>query len=120
MHELWIAHSLVRMADDAAARAGATAVRAVRVRVGALSGVAREALEFCFDVAAAGTRTAGARLEVAEVPLVVHCSACDRDAALPGVQDLRCPACGIPTGDVRQGRELELESVEVEVPSDAA
>src|SRR5688572_1755005 len=102
MHELSIAHSLVRMADDAAARAGAGAVRAVRVRVGALSGVAREALEFCFDVAAAGTRLAGARLEVAEAPLVVHCPECEQDITLPGVQDLRCPACGTPSGEVRR------------------
>jgi Zn finger protein HypA/HybF involved in hydrogenase expression len=45
---------------------------------------------------------------------------------LPGIQRLACPACGTPTGDIRAGRELDLETIEVvdadpaSVPEEAA
>jgi Zn finger protein HypA/HybF involved in hydrogenase expression len=32
---------------------------------------------------------------------------------LPQITPLACPACRQPTGDIRQGQELELESIEL-------
>ncbi|MFO0798674.1 MAG: hydrogenase maturation nickel metallochaperone HypA [Gemmataceae bacterium] len=113
MHELSLAVELVRAAEEAARRADANRVTAVAVTVGALSGVAEDALRFAFDVAAAGTLLAGARLDVRPVPVTVRCPRCG-DVPLPGVQLFRCPVCDTPTADVRAGRELELESIEVE------
>src|SRR5262245_49763126 len=69
MHELSIAVSLVDAICEELPKLGdGVEVRAVKVRVGSRSGVAREALAFAFDVAADGTPIAGARLdlEVAE------------------------------------------------------
>jgi hydrogenase nickel incorporation protein HypA/HybF len=40
----------------------------VRVRLGPLSGVVAEALQFAFDVAAEGSPIAGARLEIEAAP----------------------------------------------------
>jgi hydrogenase nickel incorporation protein HypA/HybF len=64
MHELSIAVSLVDAICDELPRLGDVSVRAVRIRVGALSGVVPDALMFAFDVAADGSRVAGARLEI--------------------------------------------------------
>ncbi|MFN7628567.1 MAG: hypothetical protein ACK5PZ_17225, partial [Pirellula sp.] len=36
-----------------------------------------------------------------------------------GVQSLRCPQCNSPTGDIRQGQELELEWIEIASEDDA-
>jgi Zn finger protein HypA/HybF involved in hydrogenase expression len=33
---------------------------------------------------------------------------------LDGVQSFRCPRCDEPCSDLRQGRELEIESIEIE------
>lgn len=55
MHELSIALSLVELAAEAAANAGAERVEAVHLRVGALAGVVPEALQFSFAIAARGT-----------------------------------------------------------------
>jgi Zn finger protein HypA/HybF involved in hydrogenase expression len=33
---------------------------------------------------------------------------------LEGVQSFRCPKCGEPCSDMRQGRELEIDSIEIE------
>jgi hydrogenase nickel incorporation protein HypA/HybF len=120
MHELSIAVSLVDAACEKAAELGGVRVEALNVRLGALSGVVREALEFSFELAAQGTAIAGARLAIEEVPVTVHCPLCARDRQLPGIQHFRCPVCGTPTPEVVGGRELELATLEVTEPCSPA
>jgi Zn finger protein HypA/HybF involved in hydrogenase expression len=65
MHELSIALSLVDAICEELPKLGdGVEVRAVKVRVGSRSGVAREALAFAFDVATGETPIAGARLDL--------------------------------------------------------
>ncbi len=114
MHELSIAHSLVELAADAAERAGVSRISVVHLRLGALAGVVRDALEFGFAIAADGTALAGARLVVAELPVRIFCPRCQAEAELPDIQRFCCPACGTPAGQIVQGRELELAALEYE------
>jgi hydrogenase nickel incorporation protein HypA/HybF len=74
--------------------------------------VHKDALEFSFEVAARGTPLEGARLVIEELPVAIFCAACGETVELPGIQALRCPRCGAPSADVRQGDELELWSLE--------
>ncbi len=118
MHELSIAASIVEaVAETAAAYPGAR-VLAVRLRVGALAAVVEDSLQFCWGVTTEDTPLAGAKLVVRAMPVVVHCAACGVDSEI-GVQSFRCPRCGEPAGDLRQGRELEIESIEIEEPEEA-
>jgi hydrogenase nickel incorporation protein HypA/HybF len=112
VHELSIATSLVELACERVAGLGEVRVEAVCVRLGPLSGVVKDALLFSFEVAAQGTPVAGARLEVEDVPLTVHCPRCDAERELPGFP-LECPVCGTPTPRVLRGRDLELHALEV-------
>ena len=112
MHELSIALSLIDMASEEAERLGVQ-VEVLHLRLGALSGVVREALLFSFDLAAEGTPIAGARLEIEDVPVVVFCPACNEERPLPGIQNFLCPVCGTPTPEVVRGRDLELATMEV-------
>ncbi len=116
MHELSIAHSLVELASHSASEAGATRVRAVHLRLGVISGVVRGALEFSYDIAIADTLLADSKLVVKELPVLVYCSACQAEVELKNVQRFRCPHCDRPSGDIRQGRELEIESIVIDVP----
>ena len=113
MHELSIALSLIEMACEEAERLGGPHVEALHLKLGPLSGVVREALLFSFELAAAGTAIEGARLDIEEVPVVVFCQNCKTERPLPSLQSFLCPACGTPTPDVVQGRELELAALEV-------
>lgn len=113
MHELSIAMALVETACEKAGELGDVEVEALHVRLGALSGVVREALLFSFDLAAKGTPLEGARLEIEEVPVTVRCPRCREDRALPSVQHLRCPVCAERTPEIVRGRELELAALEV-------
>ncbi|MEP7010097.1 MAG: hydrogenase maturation nickel metallochaperone HypA [Acidobacteriota bacterium] len=114
MHELSIAHSLVELALPVVERAGSPRVREVRIAVGVLGGVSVDSLLFCYDIAVRDTLLEGSRLVVREVPLIVHCATCARDVELPGPTQFRCTVCGTPSGDIRKGRELHIEAIEVD------
>lgn len=117
MHELSIAESLVTTAAAAIqANAGsdeldALAVSEVHLRLGRLAGVEKDSLLFCYDIVIDNTALAGSRLVIEELPVVIFCTSCQSEVELPGIQSFYCPRCGQPSGDVRQGRELELASI---------
>ena len=114
MHELSIALSLVQIAEEAARRAEAEHVTEVHIVVGALSGAVPEALQFAYDVAARGTLLEGSRLVIESLPVAIYCDGCEAERELPGIQSFHCPVCGIPSGLVVRGKELELRALEVE------
>jgi len=116
MHELSIASSIVEAVTESAAAYPGARVKAVRLRVGALASVVQDSLQFCWELATEGTPLAGAALVINVLPVIVHCAACGIDSQLDGVQSFRCPHCGQIAADLRQGRELEIESIELDEP----
>ena len=118
MHELSLVTSIVETVVETLAAlpdsSGSARVLEVRLRVGALASVIPESLEFCLGIASEGTPLEGSKLVVNVLPVVIHCVPCGQDAELEGVQSFRCPRCGEPCSDMRQGRELEIDSIEIE------
>lgn len=122
MHELSMAQGIVEAVEDATREArrvqppGArpATVRAVGVRVGTLSGVAPDALLFCFDVVTRGTPLDGAALAVERVPVAIWCPTCAATLELAEAPPFRCPRCDRPSADLRRGRELELAWYELD------
>jgi hydrogenase nickel incorporation protein HypA/HybF len=112
MHELSIALSILDVAGEEAARHGGR-VAAVHLRLGALSGVVREALASAFELAREGTPLADAELVVEEVPIATYCRACGVEVLPPSMLELLCPSCGAPTPEVLRGRELEVVALEI-------
>jgi hydrogenase nickel incorporation protein HypA/HybF len=116
MHELSIAASIVEAVTESASAYPSAHVKEVRLRVGALASVVEDSLQFCWQLATEDTPLAGSALVINKLPVIVHCEACGVDAEIDGVQSFRCPRCGEPAADLRQGRELEIESIELEDP----
>jgi hydrogenase nickel incorporation protein HypA/HybF len=114
MHELSIANDLVDMVTEAARKGNARRVSAVHLRIGALAGVSIDSLRFSYEVAIENTLLAGSRLAVEALPVIVHCSRCDRGTTIKDIQRFECSVCGTPTADLRQGRELEIAAIEIE------
>ena len=113
MHELSIAIGLIEAAQDEAQRRGVR-VKEVYVKVGALSGVVKEALLGAYDIAACGSPLAGSTLHIEDVPVAIRCEPCGATRTLPEIsRGLICPHCGA-AGPVVSGRELELVALEVE------
>jgi hydrogenase nickel incorporation protein HypA/HybF len=114
VHELSIIYSVVESVQEAIAGRKVERVEAVNLRVGALSGVVEDALQFGYEIAIQGTPLEGSVLHIEHIPVRVYCSACERESELPGVQSFRCPLCDEPSADLRGGRELEIESIEID------
>src|SRR5689334_3952440 len=113
MHELSIAIGIVEIAQEEASRR-AVHVNAVYLRLGPLTGVVKEALLTCYEMACMDTPLQGSRLEIEELPVVVYCSKCRAERTLRSMQWFSCPECGTPSGEVLHGKELEVVSLEVE------
>jgi hydrogenase nickel incorporation protein HypA/HybF len=114
MHELSIVSSVVESVTESLEAYPGARVEEVRLRVGVLAAVVVDSLEFCWGMATEGTALEGSRLVVKMIPVVMHCAACAEDVELEGVQSFRCPRCDEPCSDLRQGRELEIEAIEIE------
>ncbi|MEW6046734.1 MAG: hydrogenase maturation nickel metallochaperone HypA [Bacillota bacterium] len=109
-----IALWLLEQAGRVAAARGAGRVEAVEVRVGDLSGVEPDALQFAFEAAReAFPLCVHARLKVERVPLKVRCPACGHEGP-PSPMSFACSGCGSPRTTVVTGEELELVAVEVD------
>ena len=113
MHELSIATNIVEIASQHVREAGGGHVAAVTLRIGRLSCVHEDALRYSFELVREGTPLAGAELRIVAVPVSVWCPRCEAAFELPGIQRLACPVCATVSGDIRAGRELDLESIDV-------
>lgn len=110
MHELAICEALVDQLTTLAGQHGWSRLQRVRVRVGLLSGVVPEALEFTFGAIAEGTPAEGAELVLEKETGWFGCAVC-------GELELdhfgfACPKCGGPLKLLRAGRGLHLHEVE--------
>jgi hydrogenase nickel incorporation protein HypA/HybF len=114
MHELSIVSSVVESVIDSLEKYPGARVTEVRLKVGALSAVVEDSLQFCYGIATEGTPLEGSRLVVKILPVMVHCEACGADGEIESLQSFRCPHCGEPAGDIRQGRELDIDAIEIE------
>jgi len=110
MHETGIAASIIEIAE-AAAR-GAPILK-VHLRLGAFTGVVREALEFAFEALKEGTPAARAELEIETIPLIAACPACGWTGAPEEDYCLICPRCAMPA-EILSGREMQVEYVDLD------
>jgi hydrogenase nickel incorporation protein HypA/HybF len=114
MHELSIAMSIVEMAQEEAERRGNVQVTAIHLKLGALSGVVKEALLSAYEMACYDTPLQGAQLVIEEMPAVVFCSRCQAQRSVSSLQLFCCSECGTPTSEIVQGKELEVVALEIQ------
>ena len=113
MHELSIAMSIVEMAQEEALKRGVQ-VNAVHLKLGALSGVVKEALLSSYEMACEDTPLRGIAPGHRRVPVVIFCPHCQVQRPLSSVQLFCCAECGTPTSEIVQGKELEVVALEIQ------
>ncbi len=114
MHELSLVASIFEVVEKAAREHHAKAVTKVKIRVGELAGVVPDLLQSAFESYRKGTIAEGATLEVEYVPLKFRCKSCggDLSAERPGEP---CGKCGARNVEIVEGRELVVDSIEMEI-----
>jgi len=114
MHELSIAVSLVEAAQEEALKHGATAVVAVHLKLGALSGVVKDALLFSYDVATENTPLKGSKLVIEELPVEILCPTCGQRRPIRSLHEFCCAVCDAPATEIVQGKEIQLAALEID------
>jgi hydrogenase nickel incorporation protein HypA/HybF len=114
MHELSIAMSILDLAEEESKSRDGAVIRSIHLKLGPLSGVVKQALVSAFEVAREDSAMPNVELVIEEAPLVVFCPKCVAERTIGGLDELCCPECGMPSGDVISGRELEIVALEIE------
>lgn len=112
MHEVGIMQSTLNLALHQATQNQAAKIHLIVMRVGELSGVVPEALEFAFEVLRRDTLAAEARLQIERVVAAGWCPHCQAEFPVDGIL-YDCPQCRQTSRELRRGRELELTSIEI-------
>ena len=114
MHELSIVEALIEQVQRELGRAGQGGrVQRLELSIGRLSGVNAGSIRFAFELLAAGTVVEGAEVLIGEPKAVCSCRACN---ARVEIDDLvvQCPQCTSDDITIEGGRELVLQSIDVE------
>ena len=94
-------------------REGFPRLEAVGIRIGELTDIVPESLEFGFDILIVDTLLAGAKLKIERVPVKGTCRNCACEFAVENLQFL-CPSCGGHSIKTTQGQELDICFLEIE------
>jgi hydrogenase nickel incorporation protein HypA/HybF len=113
MHEQSIVESLLALALENAVRENTAKIHKINVVIGELSGVVDESMEFYFNFLRQDTIASEAVLVFKHVPARLRCRKCRKDFTAANM-DFHCPHCQETQVDIIGGRELYLESLEVE------
>jgi hydrogenase nickel incorporation protein HypA/HybF len=114
MHELSIVDALIEQVGREVHRSGhGGKVRGVELHVGRLSGVNCDSLRFAFELLAPGTLVEGAKIEIRQVKAACCCRTCNTRAEIDDLV-FRCPKCAGHDIVIEGGRDLMLQSIEVD------
>ncbi len=112
MHELGIAQNIVEIAQQAVPKDQTSAVRSIRIRIGPLSGIVPDSLDFCFEAIVRDTPFQQAKLTIEQLPVTLSCRKCAYRFQTKDLEFL-CRSCGSHDLELVSGKELEIVDIEL-------
>jgi hydrogenase nickel incorporation protein HypA/HybF len=113
MHELGIAQNILEIVQQSVTEEQIPAVRWIRIRVGQLSGIVPDSLEFCFQAIVSDTAMQSAGLAIEQMPTVFRCKKCNYRFQVNDLEYL-CQECKSPDLEILSGKELDIVEIELE------
>ena len=113
MHEFSLMMGVLDAVDISAKENKATKVVEIRLIIGEMAEVHNEAMDFAFEALAPGTIAEGARLEITKIPPKSRCLACGFEFEHDRYH-FACPKCDALATELLAGREMYIESMEIE------
>jgi hydrogenase nickel incorporation protein HypA/HybF len=112
MHELGIAQNILEIVQQSVPGNQAKWIREIRIKVGQLSGIVPDSLDFCFTAIVHGTDMQQAKLAIEQVPTLSRCKDCSHRFE---IQDwiFSCPACRSANLELISGKELEILDIQL-------
>lgn len=119
MHELGIMTGVMEAATEAAHNAGAEKLLKISLSVGEMTEAIEDALVFAFEALKEGDPfTADADLDIKIIRPRSRCLECGAEYEHDRFHML-CPECGGFATELIAGRELQIDSIEVDLPDEA-
>lgn len=112
MHELSIANSILNIVLNEKTTKNLSDIKAIGLRIGALSGILPDALEFSFDAIKKETPLENTVLEISEIPISGICKSCNQKFSVSDYI-FECPKCNSSSIDVDKGQEMDIEYIEI-------
>ena len=113
MHELPITQSILKIALRYAEDAKAVRITNLYLRIGDLSSIVDDSVQFYWDIISRDTIAEGATLHFERLPMQMICLDCGQTFyPTPGTFD--CTVCGSQHVKVAGGDEFRLESIDIE------
>ncbi len=114
MHELAVVEALIEQVKAELDRAGHRGrVARLEIRIGRLSGVHPDSVRFAFEMLSPDTIVEGAELAIEEPKPVCRCRDCGKETVIDALV-VRCPQCESANVVIEGGRDMTLQSIDVE------
>lgn len=113
MHELSITQSMLDIVLQQAEKSQVKKVTKINLVIGEMTGVVSDSVQFYLDLLTKGTVAEGASVSFTLVPAKAKCRNCRQTFELKEF-DWTCPNCQGNIIDVISGKELFVDSIEVE------
>lgn len=117
MHEFGIVQNILEKSLTVSKDAGAERIVSITVELGEMVEAVEDSLQFAFGILSEGTIAEGAELVVETIAPRSHCADCGRDFEHDRYH-LRCPHCESLSTQLLAGREMNIRSIDIDVPED--
>jgi hydrogenase nickel incorporation protein HypA/HybF len=113
VHELGITQSILDIAAKHAAKANATRVTDIYIKIGRLSSFIDDSIQFYWDILSQDSICQQAKIHFERIPAKLVCLDCANSYTLDGELE-PCPKCKSIRVKVTSGGEFMVDSIEVE------
>ena len=111
MHEVSIIENVLKIVTQSAIENKFTRVNKVSLKIGQLSGVMPESLNFAFKSCIMDTMLEGSTLEIEKVSAIAKCFDCIQEFPIDHFNKL-CPSCNKFCSNIVSGYELYINTIE--------
>ena len=117
MHELSIANDILTIIRQNVPQEELNNIENINVKIGDMSGVVAESLEFCFQAIISETELDNAKLVIEKIPFAVKCNSCGSKSTNEfGIRV--CSDCSSTDTTVISGLEMQVTEVELKEESE--
>ena len=114
MHELSIVQNVMQIVLENLKEKEYETILEINLKVGEFSGVVSEALQFSFEAIKEDTEFSACSLNIDIIPFLAECQECKKQYNIESEFFLICPSCNSQEYKIVSGRELYVDSVEVD------
>ena len=112
MHEVSIAQAIVNQSVDILKKEEGTRIVRIALTIGVVSGIEEHPLREAFPIAAEGTPTQGALLEIDIEQASVFCRDCNAEVVVTP-PFMVCGTCMGSDVDIKAGRDMIIKQIEI-------